>query len=96
MSAIEWGAGTDGPWVIVETPDYAEIRSANNTSPVALVGISTADARAIAEVPAMVHFIRQIEAGYRNKAVGSVEREVSSIARAILARVDGSGHADQT
>ena len=48
-----------------------------------------ANARAIAEVPALVHFVRQISDGYRDKAIGSVERLIGETACAILARIDG-------
>ena len=57
---INWHPnGTPGPWKKVETPDYAEIHNEVISTPVALVGISTTDARAIAEVPAMVVALRE-------------------------------------
>ena len=88
--AIDWHPlGAKGPWAIIETPDYAEIHSEGIASPVALVGISTTDARAIAEVPAMVMALRQYRDDMRHPPTAdSRERRITMI-EGLLSRIEG-------
>ena len=56
--ALSGGGHTPGPWTRVDTPDYAEIRAAGLSQPVALVGRAE-DADAIASAPSLLEALRE-------------------------------------
>lgn len=112
MSAgkIEWGAGTPGPWEIHDGANshvfdgriqagekciaFVECET-NDDADMPMVSPSI-DARAIAEVPAMVQALRAIQHSVQQGMMpgNDYRRELrlsQNICAAILARIDGEG-----